>query len=1513
MKRKLLILEKMKKKLWKTIFFSAVFAFLCAAAVYIGRDRLFALAETTSDSKEIFNKYGGSFNIVEIVPYKGQGQWGYMVGGQEPVKARHINLAYSDSEKRQKVWNSWRDIYFSNSWQNWETDSIASKLMVTGLVPDAEKQEYTNKDAFIRDILCQDGSTFEEWKNHVTVTTVSANELHSGNAADLALIKNADLLVVQSDLTANYATGQNTLNMLQLYETYLWSDTFLNSQDNQTVDHISKVHFYSGSDWENELLPSAVSFGKTETYISYDSYVQYTEGGTKVSMDIDWDIAMAIVSRAYDDNQATIVSAGDNNTDAQFNSLDSNMDKMIYLLGGVSRTGYLSEYGGLRDLITTGYVTDPNTNISKKTGFFAGKEVWSQSEIIEYLFDQGIFLNYYSYGSYIEGVKEYVDASNSESAKNFFEYLYKGDISALYDAMKTEKFKIEEVRVFAQGLLNEDKITQTQYDKFSEFLTKLSQFRVDDKNYCVHVGLKKLGATSYTDINGDNTIRYSYGGYSGGTVAYTPELFIGNTWYLSEVYKILFASPFKPEETLRNIRVLEIEPSTAFRYNSIHKEDEGPAAALVEDDNAITQLAHYFGESWTADRITVDSVTPQQLNGMTVDLIAEYDAIYIGAEVGQISEEFRSSYTDHPYHQTGETVLTSSLYNGLVNAFWYSDITTAQSLKNSLGIELTGTLPESFLNNAAICLEVNKGTYGYPKTKTSGNDLTAYMKTRLQEFVDTGMPVILAEKVYYQVKDITADHLTQVNLYDAFAGRVSTAENSVTHVLQESSSLNNAADYLITKPTLKIQYADAGNIRKLGEKLIDSSNHPVTITRSNELSFSYSGTLPDSGDYEMLVIVDRNGDGIFDENVETFDNDDETTLENDIGTAKQNKDAGSGGNNSSVSNSTDTADTTNSQADRLFYVNLDLESEYSGNFSTTAFFGDDKLDVVHQFRVIVRKKTDHSNRMIWTGYIFPDIQTEVKILQVTGSILTDDSPRLLKKGNTLTNFFAGALAEIPESRRDYVITADQIDVMDAVTFDSSFRMTNSEDVNPLLRDYDLIIMGFDYGTESIDISGDGLECLQDYIQNGGSVIFCNNTISYVNQSKDKYYTPVKVIKADNSEEYRLTAAAGTISQNTSLLHPDKVFWNYEFSREMRDILGMDRYQVTAGSTTDKTDKQGFSNALLMDAAYKDVSSVYENGPRVSTTPMCSPVIEKLNEGSIHSYPFELSGKYSNGKMKIRPNAHAPYYQLDLERSKETDDVTVWATLGGYTSSESAYFDATAKDAVNNYYLYSKKNIYYTGYELPENTMNWSDDSNPGYKNEMRLFINTIYAALKGSVRASVTESVPIVVAREENEISQYTAASYDSSTKLYSPNVYICYYDENSYNNEKYSIDIPFRVQKTGTQAVSNVNVSAGWTTAEYPFSGLPQISTPLLSTSQQPVRLVNANVDGSLPGNHAQLADTGISADQTWSILQLEDANPDGKKLVLAVTGENDAATPLQESVYAVIVFVKRELFLLD
>lgn len=116
-------------------------------------------------------------------------------------------------------------------------------------------------------------------------------------------------------------------------------------------------------------------------------------------------------------------------------------------------------------------------------------------------------------------------------------------------------------------------------------------------------------------------------------------------------------------------------------------------------------------------------------------------------------------------------------------------------------------------------------------------------------------------------------------------------------------------------------------------------------------------------------------------------------------------------------------------------------------------------------------------------------------------------------------------------------------------------------------------------------------------------------------------------------------------------------------------------------------------------------------------------VTQVNGGIITQYPYDIPLQIEVG------DTHAQYYQLDLETDWDGDgrgDVVCWYALSSLNDGDwNDIYDFSPNDVRNNYYIYNKGNITYSGvgHSVDHITLD-----------EKKLFINTFVAAYSAGIR-----------------------------------------------------------------------------------------------------------------------------------------------------------------------------------
>lgn len=121
-------------------------------------------------------------------------------------------------------------------------------------------------------------------------------------------------------------------------------------------------------------------------------------------------------------------------------------------------------------------------------------------------------------------------------------------------------------------------------------------------------------------------------------------------------------------------------------------------------------------------------------------------------------------------------------------------------------------------------------------------------------------------------------------------------------------------------------------------------------------------------------------------------------------------------------------------------------------------------------------------------------------------------------------------------------------------------------------------------------------------------------------------------------------------------------------------------------------------------------------------------VTQANRGQITDYPYKLAETFPVS------TTHAQYYQLDFTADSDGDgqsDLVVWYCLGDRTNGagqhQETIYSQSPNDVSNNYYIYNKGNITYTG-------VGHSGMDSAYAVDEAKLFVNTMIAAYNAGLK-----------------------------------------------------------------------------------------------------------------------------------------------------------------------------------
>lgn len=590
----------------------------------------------------------------------------------------------------------------------------------------------------------------------------------------------------------------------------------------------------------------------------------------------------------------------------------------------------------------------------------------------------------------------------------------------------------------------------------------------------------------------------------------------------------------------------------------------------------------------------------------------------------------------------------------------------------------------------------------------SGNDFTEKALQKLMAYIDTGKPMLIADSIYnYDSADNDA------RVYRLSKTALQAEGKDLSNVVCEPADDSDISKKLtyIYKPHFTVD--DKFTCSHDSNRIIDTKN---AFTAADLENFVFSGKIenyksksPDV--YYLELALDKDGNGMY--------------------TTNQSDDTG---------------------YEIVFKGEVRVDNE--GNFTTP------EIDLPESLRGYIRWKARMSkDRTFKQTYscenafvIKHDSKQIVKVLEIQPESTSS------RKGTTFS-MSSDAFKNKFEAISDVIGVELDIESKTITEFEEMYEDIKYDSENGdyfdlsknLLKEYKMVVIGFadDFLNDDIE-SESALNNLVDYAEQGNAVLFAHDTVTF------SAYSDSTIQNGENKKKM------GDAPYRAA----------YNISSRFRDIVGMDKYGVSVGELTKEKQCQGFSNMYLMRwAKLAKNGSSYPIYGGMGDAPVNSIIttdkVTQLNSGQVTEYPYKIEESISVAKT------HSQYYQLDLEsqNTEETDDgkkdysdsyddVVVWYTLSGEGKANTAsmYYDLAGQDALNNYYIYSKGNITYSG----------AGHSSMSGDAELELFVNTVVKALAaGNNPPQVT--VQDAVKKSEGMYEQYVRPGEENITVKFTP------------------------------------------------------------------------------------------------------------------------------------------------
>ena len=659
--------------------------------------------------------------------------------------------------------------------------------------------------------------------------------------------------------------------------------------------------------------------------------------------------------------------------------------------------------------------------------------------------------------------------------------------------------------------------------------------------------------------------------------------------------------------------------------------------------------------------VEITTMTTSEFVGHIDDLNTKYDMIYLGDDDKDLDYDgnFRPGDKVLYYHVGGNKLARYEL-QGLMNHDYVTNGSQKKAAKVGDKDSATGT------------------TIG--SVRGSGNDITKEIKNKLVNFAKSGYPVVVAGNIYGENKKTISTTLVDNSsyIYD-FLNEVKGFDNVYKEgEITADEDINFYAE--LPKPKIELSSyppSAIGTGDGPSNEFLTGENMTFQFQIIDEAQAS-----PANAEYNCELYIDLNCDGNFSKSEKL---DDIAVMQNGNVIKKENG---------------------------IYQLSLNT------TYTVSRKIPQEYIKLM-PWKLVVTNNNNSEIRTSEIGYTKRQNTTSTKNTINVLQIIPNNSAECtwnLATDTTFQNLF--------DNVKDFNVKISTITV-------GQYETQYSANAT-YLNQYNMLIIGFcdgagygsSYGGNNpTNFSENDAQRILEFANTGKSVILAHDNTS--------------------SSVYDRTAQNGGISGDSTWKG-----WAYFFNQTLRRASGMDRYGITAPQSTSDILKQAKEldtnaqstdwNAISKnssDMAYylnKNKEKTYSetqgftngklriaNTTRETGSTEVTTTASQVNEGAITEYPYKI-----DKKITVAPT-HFQYYQLALEENADEDDsgdLVVWYCLGDKDNKTgNGYYAHSPNDVRNNYYIYSYKNIIYTGVGHKPVTDN-------GNLMEKKLFVNTIIAA-----------------------------------------------------------------------------------------------------------------------------------------------------------------------------------------
>lgn len=890
-----------------------------------------------------------------------------------------------------------------------------------------------------------------------------------------------------------------------------------------------------------------------------------------------------------------------------------------------------------------------------------------------------------------------------------------------------------------------------------------------------------------------------------------------------------------------SFEVLEIQPANVKQPgNSTTEEPRG------DIDLTPAKVKTWLGITDNSVTVNITTMTTMEFIGTIEDLNSEYDLIYIGADIAGMTRTGNSP-------DTYKTNYLDDNMDGLI----YTNVGGTTKVK----AQLAGHLDTDWYNYNTVNKTVT--------ARYNGNDITADKHNALVDYVKGTYPIVVSDKLCASTTAPTSTTVDNCTYLYSFLQQHLKDANVFKYSEVKDGNNNNFKFYANrAKLDIGIKTVAAEEAAVVGGTPFvqpgeyatgndQTQKHVTYVSKESDgkaylrykFTITNNGAVYSNTQYTAALYLDSNSDGKFSAEYENISD----IIITHVATGQTVK------NGELV-------------AGEQYLLTRQVPDTYSGLLTW-------KVEVSQTSNKFIRDSIKGYSRLKDTP------KAKIKVLQV----FRDKDAALLLEwaiGNTEAadgendcletlvwgGTYKGVYYEGITDEYQFEFTSIRNWELNK-SFETGYLWKNNAQTSQKfnLMDYDMLILGFydSYNLrdgQSSDIGYDavnGTNGIKQFIDSGKSVLFAHDTTS--------------VTIVDNYKNYWIKDTGLNIYTKNNTYKYDANVWGYYLNMYIRDMVGLDTYGITlttkegvdydmvnsgqdlsestAGltlmSALKNTLEDGYYKIGLKPLAYKPNSNKTETVPETqgfcygwmdyswtadSTTyrnhksTYNTYEADKVNDGAITTYPYYLGDHISIART------HHQYFTLDLNTDDDKDgetDLVVWFTMGGVNGDNiTGDFNTTShKDVMNNYYIYNKGNITYTGFG------DFDDDDSKNAAvvvDECKLFVNTLVAAYN----AAAKEPQVIVYESEDNltpttTFYEYGDADNGVAFRQDSQRMYFQVSDMNVIRGEKVASAEYYVALKPGTVSSAATTYTTGDTTyqiytdsSEQKFIKLTNLST---------------------------------------------------------------------------------------